>query len=68
MGRRLSLLVLVGPEIFVDSEGRGHTPSLLKLKPGKHQVQIVLQGYKDWLVDVEVKADSIVNVTAKLER
>jgi len=40
----------------------------LKLKPGKHQVQIVLQGYKDWLVDVEVKADSIVNVTAKLEK
>jgi hypothetical protein len=57
-----------GAEIFVDSVGRGHTPSLLKLRPGKHQVQIVLQGYKDWLMDLEVKADSIVNVTAKLEK
>ena len=57
-----------GAEIFVDSVGHGHAPSLLKLKPGKHQVQIVLQGYKDWLMDVEVKADSIVNVTAKLEK
>jgi hypothetical protein len=55
-----------GAEIFVDSVGHGHAPTLLKLKPGKHQVQIVLQGYKDWLMDVEVKADSIVNVTAKL--
>jgi len=33
-----------GAEIFVDSVGRGHTPHLLKLKPGKHQVQIVLEG------------------------
>ena len=57
-----------GAEIFVDSVGHGHAPTLLKLKPGKHQVQIVLQGYKDWLMDVEVKADSIVNVTAKLEK
>ena len=57
-----------GAEIFVDSVGHGHTPSLLKLKPGKHQVQIALQGYKDWLVEVEVKADSIVNVTANHEK
>jgi hypothetical protein len=44
-----------GAEIFVDSVGRGHTPSLLKLKPGKHQVQVVLQGYKDWLVSLKSK-------------
>ena len=57
-----------GAEIFVDSVGHGHAPALLKLKPGKHRVQLVLQGYKDSLIDVEVKADSIVNVTGKLER
>jgi hypothetical protein len=57
-----------GADIFIDSVGHGHTPALLKLKPGKHRVQLVLQGYKDSLIDVEVKADSIVNVTGKLER
>jgi PEGA domain-containing protein len=55
-------------DIFVDSVGHGHTPALLKLTPGKHRVQLVLQGYKDSLIDVEVEADSIVNVTGKLER
>jgi hypothetical protein len=57
-----------GADIFIDSVGHGHTPALLRLKPGKHRVQLVLQGYKDSLIDVEVKADSIVNVTGKLER
>ena len=57
-----------GAEIFVDSVGHGHTPALLKLKPGIHRVQLVLQGYKDSLIDVEVKTDSIVNVTGKLEK
>jgi PEGA domain len=41
---------------------------LLKLKPGKHRVQLVLKDYKDWLSDVEVKTGSIVNVTATLEK
>ena len=57
-----------GADIFIDSVGHGHTPALLNLKPGKHRVQLVMQGYKDSLIDVEVKADSIVNVTGKLER
>ena len=57
-----------GADIFIDSVGHGHTPALLKLRPGNHRVQLVLQGYKDSLIDVEVKADSIVNVTGKLER
>lgn len=57
-----------GAEIFIDSVGRGHAPALLKLKPGKHQVQLVLAGYKDWTTDVDIKADSIVNVTGTLER
>ncbi len=53
-----------GADIFVDSVGYGKTPVLLKLKPGKHSVQLVLSGYQDWVSDVEVKAGSIVNVTA----
>jgi len=37
---------------------------LLKLNSGKHSVQLVLSGYQDWVSDIEVKAGSIVNVTA----
>ena len=57
-----------GAEIFVDSVGHGHAPALLKLKPGKHRLQLVMKDYKDWLADVEVETGSIVNVTAKLEK
>lgn len=41
---------------------------MLKLKPGKYKVQLVLDGYKDWLADIEVKGGSIVNVTGVLEK
>jgi len=57
-----------GAEIFVDSVGQGHAPTLLKLKPGKHRLQLVVKDYKDWLADVDVKTASIVNVTATLEK
>ena len=57
-----------GADIFVDSVGKGHAPSLLKLKPGKHRIQLVATGYKDWIGEIEVKANSIVNVTGKLEQ
>lgn len=57
-----------GADIFIDSVGRGHTPALLRLKPGKHSVQVVYSGYKDWVSEVEVKAGSIVNVTATLQK
>ena len=36
-----------GADIFVDSVGRGRTPSVIKVKPGKHHVQLVENGYKD---------------------
>ena len=57
-----------GAAIFVDSVGRGDTPVLLKLKPGKHTVQLVMQGYKDFVDEIEVTAGSIVNVTANLQK
>ena len=53
-----------GADIFIDSVGHGKTPVLLKLNSGKHSVQLVLSGYQDWVSDIEVKAGSIVNVTA----
>jgi len=57
-----------GAEIFIDSVGKGHAPAILKLKPGEHSVQLVLQGYKDWASQVSVKGDSIVNVTGALDK
>jgi hypothetical protein len=57
-----------GADIFIDSVGSGRTPALLRLKPGKHSVQVVYSGYKDWVSEVEVKAGSIVNVTATLQK
>jgi hypothetical protein len=53
-------------EIFIDSVGYGRAPAILKLSSGKHTVQLVRQGYRDWTSDLEVKENSIVNVTAKL--
>jgi hypothetical protein len=57
-----------GADIFIDSIGHGRAPTLLKLTPGKHSVQVVLAGYKDWASDVDVRAGSIVNVTAILQK
>jgi len=57
-----------GADIFVDSVGKGHAPALLKLPAGKHQVQLVVNGYKDWVSDVDVKGGSIVNVTGQLSK
>ena len=57
-----------GAEIFIDSVGNGRTPALLRLKPGNHSVQVVYPGFKDWVSEVEVRAGSIVNVTATLQK
>jgi hypothetical protein len=38
------------------------------LPPGKHFIQLVREGYKDWTSNVDVRESSIVNVTAKLEK
>jgi hypothetical protein len=57
-----------GADIFVDSVGEGRTPALLKIAPGKHSIQIVSAGYKDWTSNVDVREGSIVNVTAALSK
>lgn len=57
-----------GAEIFIDSVGHGRTPSLVRLVPGKHSVQLVISGYEDWVSTIETKAGSIINVTANLRK
>ena len=57
-----------GAEIFIDSVGYGRAHAILKLPHGKHSIQLVRQGYKDWTSDLDVRENSIVNVTANLEK
>jgi hypothetical protein len=54
-----------GAEIFVDSALGGHTPATLKLKSGKHSVQVVMRGYKDFVKEVSVNpgTETAINVT-----
>ena len=44
-----------GADIFIDSVGYGHAPAILKLRPGKHTVQLVKESYRDWTSNLEVK-------------
>jgi hypothetical protein len=57
-----------GGEIFVDSIGRGKSPSIVKLSAGSHVIQIVMPGYKDWTSSVVVKSDAVVDVMANFEK
>lgn len=57
-----------GADIFVDSVGRGRAPAVLKLKPGKHHIQLVENGYKDSVSEIDVNAGGTVNVMDKLEK
>ena len=55
-----------GAEIFVDSVSYGRAPKIVNLNAGKHIVQLVMPGYRDWVSATSVEAGSIVNVTATL--
>jgi hypothetical protein len=57
-----------GADIFVDSVGQGHAPAVVKLKPGKHHIQLVKNGYKDSASEIDVKAGSTLSVVGKLEK
>lgn len=56
-----------GADIFVDSVGRGRAPSVIKVKPGKHHIQLVENGYKDSVNEIEVKAGQTLSVAGKFE-
>ena len=57
-----------GADIFVDSVGHGRAPAVLKLKPGKHHIQLVESGYKDSVSEIDVGAGTTVSVLGKLEK
>jgi len=57
-----------GAEITVDARYVGNTPSEIGLSTGTHVVILSLPGFAQWKRDLTVVADSVVNVTANLQK
>ncbi len=57
-----------GAEITVDGRYVGSTPSEIGLSTGTHVVILSLSGFTAWKRDLTIEADSVVNVTANLEK
>jgi hypothetical protein len=57
-----------GAEITIDWRFVGNTPSEIGLSPGTHVVVISMEGFAEWKRELTVAADSVVNVTANLQR
>ena len=55
-----------GADVFVDSAGHGKTPTSFAIGPGKHSVQVVLNGYEDWVQVVSVESGKTLDVAATL--
>jgi len=57
-----------GAEITIDWRYVGNTPSEISLSTGTHIVVLSLPGFAEWKRELAVVADSVVNVTATLEK
>jgi hypothetical protein len=57
-----------GADITLDGGYVGSTPSEIGVKPGTHVVVISVPGFAEWKRELTVAADSIVNVTATLQK
>ena len=57
-----------GAEITIDWRYVGNTPSEISLSPGTHIVVMSLPGFAEWKRELTVAPDSVVNVTATLEK
>ncbi len=47
-----------GAEVRIGSEGRGRTPLEVELLAGSHRVELQHPGYKPWVSDVQVQANT----------
>jgi formylglycine-generating enzyme required for sulfatase activity len=45
-------------EVLVGGQSRGRTPLELELMAGNHRVELRLPGFRDWVSDVQVKANT----------
>ncbi len=57
-----------GAEITLDGKYVGNTPSEISLSTGTHVVIFSMPGFAQWKRELTVEEDSVVNVTASLEK
>ncbi len=57
-----------GAEISIDWRYVGNTPSEISLSTGTHVIVISMPGFAEWKRELTVAADSVVNVTASLQK
>jgi hypothetical protein len=57
-----------GAEIYADDQFHGNAPATLKLRPGKHTIQVKMAGYKNWSRDLSVDPGSEAHLSANLEK
>ena len=57
-----------GADIFIDSVGFGRTPSSLEISPGKHSVQLVLNGYKDKVGEISPRMGYKLAIEVSMEK
>ena len=57
-----------GADIFIDSAGLGRTPRSLEISPGKHSVQLVLNGYKDEVGQISPRVGHKLAVEVSMEK
>jgi hypothetical protein len=57
-----------GAEVFIDSALAGRTPAVVTVSAGTHSVQVVMPGYQDFVMRVEVAAGAERQVMATLAR
>lgn len=51
-----------GAELRIGSEARGRTPARVELMAGSHRLELVHPGYKPWVSDVQVQANTPLQV------
>ena len=52
----------------MDDQFYGNSPATLKLKPGKHAIQVKMSGYKDWSREMASDVGTAAHLTATLEK
>ncbi len=57
-----------GAEVYINGEHSGKTPLSIELSPGRYNVTLKKEGYREYTTRVEVKAGEITSINAKLEK
>ncbi len=57
-----------GADVYADGQFYGNAPATLKLKAGKHAIEVKMSGYKDWSREISTDTGSEANLTANLEK